>query len=102
MDEHGLARILGWVSIGVGLSAIAAPVPLMRAFGMDARPKLAHFWRARPRARRGDTPGAERGSLGPGPGRRRRTGRGAYHWWRGYRGLPKGPSTDRPRRCRGL
>jgi hypothetical protein len=43
MDEHGLARIVGWVSIGVGLSAIAAPVPLMRAFGMGDRPKLAHF-----------------------------------------------------------
>jgi hypothetical protein len=43
MDEHGLARIVGWVSIGVGLSAIAAPVPLMRAFGMGARPKLGYF-----------------------------------------------------------
>ena len=47
MDEHGLTRILGWVSIGVGLSAIAAPVPLMRAFGMGDRPKLAHFLGAR-------------------------------------------------------
>ena len=43
MDEHGLAWISGWVSIGVGLSAIAAPVPLMRAFGMGARPKLGYF-----------------------------------------------------------
>ncbi len=43
MDEHGLARTLGWVSIGVGLSAIAAPVTLMRAFGMGDRPKLGHF-----------------------------------------------------------
>src|ERR671921_926642 len=43
MDEHGLARIVGWVSIGVGLSAIAAPITLMRAFGMRARPKLAYF-----------------------------------------------------------
>ena len=43
MDEHGLARILGWVSIGVGLSAIAVPVPLMRAFGIGARPKLGRF-----------------------------------------------------------
>jgi hypothetical protein len=47
MDEHGLARIVGWVSIGVGLSAIAAPVPLMRAFGMGDRPKLAYFLGAR-------------------------------------------------------
>ena len=43
MDEHGLARIVGWVSIGVGLSAIAAPITLMRAFGMGDRPKLAYF-----------------------------------------------------------
>ena len=43
MDEHGLTRILGWVSIGVGLSAIAAPVPLMRAFGMGDRPKLGYL-----------------------------------------------------------
>ncbi len=43
MDEHALARFLGWVSIAVGLSAIAAPVPLMRAFGMGARPKLGYF-----------------------------------------------------------
>ncbi len=43
MDEHALARILGWVSIGVGLSAIAAPVPLMRAFGMGDGPKLGLF-----------------------------------------------------------
>lgn len=43
MDEHDLARILGWVSIGVGLSIIAAPVPLMRAFGMGDRPKLGRF-----------------------------------------------------------
>jgi hypothetical protein len=47
MDEHGLTRILGWVSIGVGLSAIAAPVSLMRAFGMGDRPKLGRFLGAR-------------------------------------------------------
>ena len=63
MDEHGLARIVGWVSIGVGLSAIAAPVPLMRAFGMGDRPKLAHFLGLRGRVfgggmRRGQDAGA--------------------------------------------
>jgi hypothetical protein len=25
MDEHGLARALGWVSIGAGLALVAAP-----------------------------------------------------------------------------
>jgi hypothetical protein len=40
MDEHGLARGLGWVSIGVGLAVIAAPVPLMKAFGLGGRPNL--------------------------------------------------------------
>jgi hypothetical protein len=43
MDEHGLARGLGWVSIGVGLAVIAAPVPLMQAFGLGDRPNLGRF-----------------------------------------------------------
>lgn len=38
-----MARILGWASIGVGLSAIAAPAPLLRAFGMGDRPNLGRF-----------------------------------------------------------
>ncbi len=43
MDEHGLALGLGWVSLGVGLAAIAAPVPLMKAFGLGDRPNLGRF-----------------------------------------------------------
>ncbi len=43
MDEHGLARGLGWVSIGVGLAVIAAPAPLMNAFGLGDRPNLGRF-----------------------------------------------------------
>jgi hypothetical protein len=43
MDEHGLARILGWVSIGVGLAALAAPGPLMKAIGLGDRPNLGRI-----------------------------------------------------------
>ncbi len=43
MDEHGLARGLGWVSLGVGLAAIAAPVPLTKALGLGDRPNLGRF-----------------------------------------------------------
>ncbi len=39
----GLARALGWVSIGVGLAALAAPRPLMKALGLGDRPKLGRF-----------------------------------------------------------
>ncbi len=43
MDEHGLARALGWVSIGVGLAALAVPGPLMKAIGLGDRPSLGRF-----------------------------------------------------------
>ena len=43
MDEHGLARTLGWVSLGVGLAIVAAPGPLMKAFGLGDRPNLGRF-----------------------------------------------------------
>ena len=43
MDEHGLARALGWVSIGLGLAIVAAPGPLMKAFGLGDRPNLGRF-----------------------------------------------------------
>ena len=46
-DEHRLARILGWASIEVGLSAIVAPVPLLKAFGMGDHPNLGRFLGAR-------------------------------------------------------
>ena len=42
-----LARTLGWVSIGVGLVAIVAPVPAISAFGMGERPKLGRLLGAR-------------------------------------------------------
>ena len=47
MDDHRLARILGWVTIGAGLSLCAAPGPLMNAFGMGNRPNLGRFLGAR-------------------------------------------------------
>jgi hypothetical protein len=43
MDEHGLARALGWVSIGVGLAAVAVPGPLMKAIGLGDRPNLGRL-----------------------------------------------------------
>ena len=43
MDEHGLARALGWVSVGVGLAAVATPGPLMKAIGLGDRPNLGRF-----------------------------------------------------------
>ena len=43
----GLARTLGWVSIGVGLAAVAAPRPLMNALGLGDRPNLGRFLGAR-------------------------------------------------------
>ena len=43
MDEHALARALGWVSIGVGLALVAAPGPLMKAIGLGDRPGLGRF-----------------------------------------------------------
>jgi len=43
MDVHGLVRALGWVSLGVGLVAVAAPGPLMRALGLGDRPNLGRF-----------------------------------------------------------
>ena len=42
-----MARALGWVSIGVGLAALAVPGPLMKAIGLGDRPKLGRFLGAR-------------------------------------------------------
>ena len=43
MDDHGLARALDWVSMGVGLAIVAAPGPLMNAIGLGDRPNLWRF-----------------------------------------------------------
>ena len=47
MDEHALARALGWLSVGIGLTAIAIPGPLMKAIGLGDRPNLGRFLGAR-------------------------------------------------------
>ena len=47
MDEHGLARALGWVSVGVGLAIVTAPSTLTKAIGMGERPRLGRFLGAR-------------------------------------------------------
>lgn len=39
----GLARRLGWGSIGFGLAVVAAPGPVMKATGMGDRPKLGRL-----------------------------------------------------------
>lgn len=43
----GLARALGWVSIGVGLAAVAVPGPLMKLIGLGDRPTLGRLLGAR-------------------------------------------------------
>ena len=47
MDEHRLARILGWVGIGAGTVAIAAPVHAVSVFGMGERANLGRLLGAR-------------------------------------------------------
>ena len=47
MDEHRLARILGWVGIGAGTVAIGAPVRAVSVFGMGERPNLGRVLGAR-------------------------------------------------------
>lgn len=34
MNEQALARIIGWLTIGVGLAVLAAPIRAARAFGI--------------------------------------------------------------------
>ncbi len=43
VDEHKLARGIGWLSVGVGLTLVAAPKLTVRAFGMGNRPNLGRF-----------------------------------------------------------
>lgn len=47
MYEHGLARTLGWGSLGIGLMAVVVPAPLTSALGMGDRPRLARLLAAR-------------------------------------------------------
>ncbi len=47
VDEHRLARILGWVGIGAGTVAIVAPVRAVSVFGMGERPNLGRVLGAR-------------------------------------------------------
>jgi hypothetical protein len=43
VDERKLARGIGWLSVGVGLTLVAAPKLTVRAFGMGKRPNLGRF-----------------------------------------------------------
>ncbi len=43
MDEHGLARALGWLSVGIGVVVVAVPGPVMKAIGLGDRPNLGRL-----------------------------------------------------------
>ena len=43
MDEHGLARALGWLSVGIGVVVVAVPGPVMKAIGLGDRPTLGRL-----------------------------------------------------------
>lgn len=43
MDEHRLARGIGWLSVGVGLSFMLAPETTAVGFGMGRRKRLGLF-----------------------------------------------------------
>ncbi len=43
VDERKLVRGIGWLSVGVGLTLVAAPKLTVRAFGMGNRPNLGRF-----------------------------------------------------------
>ena len=43
MNERKLARGIGWLSVGVGLTLVAAPKLTIRALGMGERPNLGRF-----------------------------------------------------------
>lgn len=47
MDEHKLARGIGWLSVVVGLQLVVAPVSGTRGFGMGDRPTLGRVMGAR-------------------------------------------------------
>jgi hypothetical protein len=43
VNEHKLARGIGWLSVVVGLRLVAAPASGTRGFGMGARPTLGRI-----------------------------------------------------------
>ena len=47
MDEHKLARGIGWLSVVVGLQLVVAPTSGTRRFGMGDRPTLGRIMGAR-------------------------------------------------------
>ena len=47
MDEHGLARAVGWVSLGLGLALVASPARTVKRLGMSERPNLGRLLGAR-------------------------------------------------------
>ena len=47
MNEHKLARGIGWLSLGIGLQLLLAPAFSTRAFGMGERPNIGRIMGAR-------------------------------------------------------
>jgi hypothetical protein len=47
MDEHRLARMVGWVSLGLGLALVASPARTVKQLGMGERPNLGRLLGAR-------------------------------------------------------
>ncbi len=43
MDEHGLARMVGWVSLGLGLALVVSPARIVKGLGMGERPNLGRL-----------------------------------------------------------
>lgn len=43
MDEHKLARVFGWVSLGFGLALLTAPARTVRLAGMGEHPGLGYL-----------------------------------------------------------
>ena len=43
MDERGLARLVGWVSLGLGLALVASPARTVKRLGMGERPNLGRL-----------------------------------------------------------
>lgn len=43
MDEHGLTRMVGWVSLGLGLALVVSPARIVKGLGMGERPNLGRL-----------------------------------------------------------